>query len=381
MKYQSKMPVASAMRISVATLFVAILAACSSTGDKPKPATLGPNTALIAVSQSWTARIGPQAVGFQAAVAGKTVTVAGRDGTVAAIDVASGRDIWRTSIRGPISAGVGSDGRIAAVVSDGNEVVALDGGREIWREKVSAQVFTAPFVAGGRVFVLTADRSVIAFDGQTGRQLWRQQRPGEPLVLRHSGVVLAVGNTLVVGLSGRLAGLNPLNGAVRWEAPIATPRGINDVERLVDLVGPAARRGDLVCVRAFQASVGCVNAERGGLLWTRPANGSEGLGGDSAMVFGSESDGKVVAWRTTDGERAWTSDKLLYRGLTAPVLLGRSVAVGDSAGLVHLLSREDGAPLNRLSTDGSPIVAAPVLVEGTLVVVSGNGSVFGFKPE
>jgi outer membrane protein assembly factor BamB len=27
--------------------------------------------------------------------------------------------------------------------------------------------------------------------------------------------------------------------------------------------------------------------------------------------------------------------------------------VGDSTGLVHLLSREDGTPLNRLTTDGS----------------------------
>ena len=194
-------------------------------------------------------------------------------------------------------------------------------------------------------------------------------------------MVLAVGDTLVVGLSGRLAGLNPLNGAVRWEAPIASPRGINDVERLVDLVGRASRRGDVVCARAFQSSVGCVNAERGSLLWAKPANGFEGLDGDNTVVFGTEGDGKVVAWRTTDGERVWTSDKLLYRGLSAPALLGRSVAIGDSTGFVHLLSREDGALLNRLSTDGSAIVSAPVLVGGTLVAITRNGGLFGFKPE
>ncbi|HEY1103348.1 MAG TPA: outer membrane protein assembly factor BamB [Burkholderiaceae bacterium] len=381
MKYESKVAVASVLRALFAIVLVASIAACSSTGDKPKPAALAPNTAQIAVSQAWTARIGPQTVGLQATASGNVLTVAGRDGSVAAIDAATGRDVWRTSIRGPIAAGVGSDGRVAAVVSDANEVVALDEGREIWREKLSAQVFTPPFVAGGRVFVLAADRSVMAFDGQTGRLLWRQQRPGEPLVLRQPGVVLAVGDTLVVGLSGRLAGLNPLNGAVRWEAPIASPRGINDVERLVDLVGRASRRGDVVCARAFQSSVGCVNAERGSLLWAKPANGFEGLDGDNTVVFGTEGDGKVVAWRTTDGERVWTSDKLLYRGLSAPALLGRSVAIGDSSGFVHLLSREDGALLNRLSTDGSAIVSAPVLVGGTLVAITRNGGLFGFKPE
>jgi outer membrane protein assembly factor BamB len=55
--------------------------------------------------------------------------------------------------------------------------------------------------------------------------------------------------------------------------------------------------------------------------------------------------------------------------------------VGDSFGLVHLLSREDGALLNRLNTDGSPVVAAPVLAGNTLVVVTRNGGVYGFVPE
>ena len=248
-------------------------------------------------------------------------------------------------------------------------------------EKLSAQAYTAPFVAGGRVFVLAADRTVNAFDGQTGRKLWAQQRPNEPLVLRQSGVILAVGDTLVVGLAGRLAGLNPSNGIIRWEAPIASPRGINDVERLVDLVGRVSRDGDIVCARAFQASVGCVNTARGSLLWTKPANGSQGIHGDDRFLFGTESDGVVQAWRRSDGERAWASDALKYRNLTAPLVVGRSIAIGDYAGFVHLLSRDDGALLNRLATDGSAISAAPALAGNTLIVVTRNGGVYGFVPE
>ena len=81
------------------------------------------------------------------------------------------------------------------------------------------------------------------------------------------------------------------------------------------------------------------------------------------------------------GERAWVTDKLQYRGLSAPLALGRSVVVGDNTGLVHMLSREDGSPLNRLSTDGSPIVAAPVVAGNTLVVVTRNGGIYGFVPQ
>jgi outer membrane protein assembly factor BamB len=349
--------------------------------EKPKPAELPPNAALIAVRPAWTARVGEVNLPLTVNVSGTTVGVASSDGTVAAIDAATGRDLWRTSVKAPLAAGIGSDGKLTAVVTRANELVALSAGTEAWRQKLGAVAYAAPFVAGGRVFVLTADRAVSAFDGQTGRKLWTQQRPGEPLVLRHAGVILAVGDTLVVGLSGRMAGLDPLTGSVRWEAPLATPRGINDVERLVDLVGSVSRVGNVVCARAFQANVGCVDAGRGTVLWSKPANGAEGVHGDDKLVFGSEADGKVVAWRRESGERAWVTDKLQYRGLSAPLALGRSVVVGDNTGLVHMLSREDGSPLNRLTTDGSPIVAAPVVAGNTLVVVTRNGGIYGFVPQ
>jgi outer membrane protein assembly factor BamB len=364
--------------------FSALLIACSSTPDKPKPAELGPNAALISVKTAWSNRVGEVPFAVDLSVVGNTIFVASGDGSVIALDANSGRDIWRATAGGPIAAGVGSDGKVAAVVTRNNELVALsaaNAGQQLWRQQLPAQVYTAPLVAGDRVFVVTADRAVTAFDGQTGRRLWQVQRPGDPLVLRQAGVLQAVGDTLVVGLSGRMVGLNPLNGSVRWEAPLASPRGTNEVERLVDLLARTSRVGDVVCARAFQSSVGCVNAARGALLWAKPANGSVGVHGDDRLVVGSESDGKVIAWQRATGERAWSTDRLLHRGLSAPLALGRSVAVGDSAGFVHLLSSENGSLLTRLSTDGTAVVAAPVLVGKTLVVATRGGGIFGFTPE
>ncbi|HSW17374.1 MAG TPA: outer membrane protein assembly factor BamB [Ramlibacter sp.] len=349
--------------------------------DRPKAAELAPNPSLIGVRQAWSARIGAVQFPLSAQVAGGSVVVASTDGTITAFDAASGREAWRGSAGSPLDAGVGSDGTVAAVVTRTGDLVALQAGQPLWRQKLGAQAYTAPLVAGGRVFVLAGDRSVSGFDGATGRKLWTQQRPGEPLVLRQGGVLLAVGDTLVAGQGGRLAGLDPLTGAIRWEAPIGTSRGSNDVERLVDLVGHVSRVGESVCARAFQAAVGCVDTARGALAWTKPANGADGLSGDDKNVFGAERDGKLVAWRRDNGERAWTVDRLMHRGLTAPLLIGRSVAVGDEAGFVHLLSREDGSLLNRLTTDGSGIAAAPVLAGNTLVVVTRNGGVFGFVPQ
>jgi outer membrane protein assembly factor BamB len=115
--------------------------------------------------------------------------------------------------------------------------------------------------------------------------------------------------------------------------------------------------------------------------WTQAASGAEGIHGDDTFLFGTESNGSVIAWKRSDGSKAWTSDRLQYRKLTAPLLLGRSVVIGDESGLVHLLSRDDGAPLNRLTTDGSGISIAPVAASETLVVVTRNGGVYGFRPD
>lgn len=360
-----------------------LLSACSSTPDKPKPVEIGTVTPLITVTQKWQTNVGAVNFPLRVGVAGENAIVASSDGTVVALDSKTGSEVWRVLLNTPIAAGVGTDGGLAAVVTQTNDLVAIGvrEHRELWRQKLNTQAYTAPFVAGGRVFVLTADRAVAAFDGKTGQALWRQQRPSEPLILKQPGVLLAVGDTLVVGLSGRLSGLNPNTGSILWEVSVAAPRGINEVERLVDIVGPAARSDGSVCVRAFQARVGCVNAVKGDLLWSKQARGAEGLAGDARLVFGIEADGTVLAWRRTDGERIWSTDRLRYRALVGPTLVGRSVVVVDASGFVYFLSRDDGSLLQRLATDGSASAGAPHLVGSTLVVVNRSGRVLGFQPQ
>ena len=44
-------------------------------------------------------------------------------------------------------------------------------------------------------------------------------------------------------------------------------------------------------------------------------------------------------------------------------------------------SREDGSEMTRLSTDGSPILAAPVLAGDALVVQTRNGGVYAWRPQ
>jgi len=370
-----------AARLVGAWLLVAALAACSSGPKAPEPSPLPPVAALMGTRLAWSAQVGEGNASFVPRVAAGRVFAASAAGTVAAIDAGTGADVWRLDLRTRLATGPGTDGRTAAVVTANNLLVAIADGKEAWRARLVARSFTPPLVAGGRVFVLTADRTVVAYDAANGARLWSQTRAGEPLVLSQPGLLTAVGDTLVAGLSGRLVGLNPDNGAVRWEAPVATARGTNEVERLVDVVGPAARMGNSVCVRAYAAALACIDAASGVTTWSRAARGTVGVHGDERLVFGSESDGTFSAWQRASGEPAWSIQRLKYRGPGAPLALGRVVAVGDSAGLVHLVSREDGSEMTRLTTDGSPIVAPPVLAGDTLVVQTQRGALFAWRPQ
>jgi outer membrane protein assembly factor BamB len=362
------------------------LGACSGT-PKPKPTPLEQLAPQIGGRLVWNQKI--DSVRFPLLVAvnetassGAIFTVAGTDGTVLALQADTGLEIWRGSAGARLSAGVGSDGRFAAVVTRDNELVVLEAGRIVWRARLASRVATAPLVAGERVFVMGVDRVVHAFDALDGNRLWTLQRPGEPLTLAKGSVLAAYQDTLLAGQGARLSGIDPTRGTLRWEVAIATPRGTNEVERLADLLAPAVKiGGSTVCARAFQSAVGCVNAERGTLVWSRNVGGVEGVGGDAELIVGADGADRITAWRAASGDVAWTNDKLLYRELSAPLLVGRTAVFGDLQGNLHFLAREDGRPLLRLSTDGSAIVAPLALAGKTLLAVTRDGGLYAFRPE
>ncbi len=362
----------------LATL-VALLLGCAA--DKPKPTPLANVTPKIAGRQVWSVKLDSVKFPLSMLVRNGNFIVASTDGTLLVLESGSGKQLFRTNVGAPLSAGIGSDGRFYAVVTQDNTLVTFDGTKELWRAQLTSRVSTSPMVAGERVFVMGVDRAVHAFDALNGNKLWSLARPGEALTLLHIGVLTSVQNTLIAGQGPRVAGIDPDTGTLRWEVPLGAPRGSNEIERLADLIGPAVRLGTRVCARSFQAAVGCADAETGRLLWTRNVGGINAIGGDEELIFAADASDRIVAWKTDSGETAWTSERMLFRGLSAPTAIGPTVAFGDFEGHVHFLDRKDGQPLLRLSTDGSQVVGKPVLSGNTLLVATRNGGFFAFRPE
>ena len=160
------------------SVFAAVLlAACSSTPDKPAPTALVPLTPQLTVKPVWSAQVGPIGSPLSLNANAGLLGIVSQKGLVTVLNAETGALAWQLALNTPVSAGIGSDGQRFAVITQSNELVLLSEGKEVWRAKLPAIAFTAPFVAGGRVFVLTTDRTVLAFDGASGQSLWRQHEP------------------------------------------------------------------------------------------------------------------------------------------------------------------------------------------------------------
>jgi outer membrane assembly lipoprotein YfgL len=383
---------AAALRWAAAGVLLAGLGGCSTVSgwwsswslfgnDKAKPAVLETLAPQTVARQVWSLK--GDSIRFPLAITARadSFVVAGDDGVVRALSAADGKELWRGEVGAKLAAGVGSDGRYAAAVNRDNQLVVLDAGRVLWRKPLPTPVVAAPLVAGERVFLITVDRQVLAFDVLDGRKIWELRRPGDPLTLAKAGVLMAYKDTLVAGQGSRLTGIDPLQGTVRWEASVANPRGTNEVERLADLVGPAVRQGELVCARAFQFAVGCVNAERGSPVWSRNAGGANGIGGDAQIIVAGDGSDRLSAWKLANGDLAWSADQFTLRKLSEPRVLGKSVVVGDFEGYLHFIDRDTGKTQMRLPTDGSALAAAPAVSGSTLLVATRNGGLFAFRAE
>jgi outer membrane protein assembly factor BamB len=355
-----------------------VLAGCASTGPKPVP--LGPAPHLMKTSQLWSAQVASSnSSDLMMHVTGDTVAVVSRGGVIRTLDANTGKELWRVPLKNKVTAGVGFDGQVAAVVNEVNQVVAVENGKQIWTYQLPALTITPPLVAGGRVFVLSADRSIRAFDEQNGALIWHVDNFNSALILDAPLLLTSYDNTLVVGIGGSVNGYDPMTGTDLWSIAISSDKSGNDVERMADILAGGSQYGAQLCVRAYQSNIACVDMAHQTLDWTKVSSGITGLSGSSSTIFGSDSDGRIVAFNRSTGQRLWTNNELRFRDLTAPVVQDDRVLVGDETGTVYFLSTSDGKQLLRVSTDGSPIVEGPVVDGNRIFVITKKGNLFGFK--
>ena len=376
-----------AAALALGAMGVLILAGCS-TIDKlnpfsaapstPKMAELAPIQATAVLNIRWQSNVGGAGdFTLTPASVGNSVYAAARDGSIARFD--DGKTVWKISAGQVISGGVGSDGKQVVVGTPKGEVLAFDAanGKELWRIRVSSEVLAAPAVADGLVVVRSGDSHIFGLEAADGKRRWVYQRSSPTLSLRSSvGVLIDRRYTLAGFPGGKLVAIANNNGAAVWEATVALPKGSTELERVADIASTPVVSGNTACAAAYQGRVSCFDASNGNALWSRVLSSSAGLDADARYVYATDDKGGVHALDRNSGASIWRQDKLSLRGVGRPLVVGDSVAVADSQGVVHLLRKSDGAFAARRVTDGSP-VRADLLASGDgFLVQTANGGLF-----
>jgi len=199
-----------------------------------------------------------------------------------------------------------------------------------------------------------------------------------PLTVRSHGGLLAYRGAVFAGFpGGRLVALDMATGNVGWEGVVAIPRGATELERVADITSLPIIDDQRLCAVAFQGRVACFDPSSGTALWSREGSSATGLAVDSRYLFLTDEKDAVLALDKTSGASIWKQDKMSGRRVSAPLVFGRYIVVGDYQGYVHILSREDGSFAARIATDGSRISAQPIALDlSSFLVQTRNGGVF-----
>ena len=364
---------------------VLALIACSGGSRVRKPAELVPVSNQFDLSPVWSTSIGSsEPFNFHPAVAGDAVFAASHRGNLTKLDLRTGEKLWEVSVPDRLSIGPGSDGRTTAVVTTKGTVYAYDEtGKPIWNVSVGSEVLSEPVVAGGVVIIRALDNRFIGLDAQTGVRKWSYQRQQSALSLRVGYGMLAIGNEVIVtGFAGGRFGMIAIaNGGLVWETPISFPKGFSEIERLNDVTAKPSMDGETICAVSYQGRIGCGQARTGNLLWFKDYSSYTGTAQSPDLVFSSNEKSYVTAFAVKDGSQLWENTQLTFRDVGEPMAVGKVLLVGDAQGYVHALSQANGEMLARIRHDSSPISAAPIAVNGLILIQSQGGKLAAYSPK
>lgn len=282
--------------------------------------------------------------------------VAAQDGTVRALEAATGREIWSQRIKPGLTTGVAANTEWVVVGNGDGEVVALASGdgSERWRVPLRSALLSPVRLLSDGVLVQAADDTVYYLAARDGQIRWQAAFASPPLSLHGTSTPWTDGQLALVGLAnGKLVALELATGRVRWEIPVARPTGRSEIERLVDIdADPQADRGAAYAV-SYHGGLVAVAMADGGPIWRRDWASIAGFTIAGNVLYLSSREGQVVALDARNGVALWQQDKLKKRSPSTPVVVGSHVAVADSEGQIYWLRTEDGELVARYNFDGA----------------------------
>ena len=205
---------------------------------------------------------------------------------VSAFEADTGKLIWRVTLEpdkardtDEFGGGLAYYGGRLFVTTGFAAVFALDPatGKEIWTSTVSAPVRGAPLVFGDRVFSISIDNKLQSMAAVDGSDLWQYTALQEVAGYIGGGSPAGSGDFVVAPFSsGELVGLRLDNGRAVWNESLIGGRSeVRAFGNLADIRGrPVIDRG-VVYAMGSAGQLGAFDLRSGGRVWERGIGGSQ----------------------------------------------------------------------------------------------------------
>lgn len=309
------------------------------------------------------------------------IIIADYSGQVSAFNASTGEQFWKLKLDLAITSAGGGDGLIILGTENGL-VEALNGeeGSKVWQTDLSSEILSTPSVDDGVVVIRSVDGLVYGLDASNGSRLWVYQYSIPTLTLRGTADPTIADDKVIVGLpGGKLVALSLKDGQLLWERTIVAPRGRTELDRLVDIDSKPIVDGGYIYTVTYNGRIAAVWLADGDIFWTREMSSYAGLNVEGNTIYVTDTEDYVWALESRTGASLWRQSKLLRRRLTAPIPYQNYIVVGDLAGYLHWLAKDDGRFVARLQIGKAGIINTPLVVNDVLYANSEEGVLKAIK--
>ncbi len=282
-----------------------------------------------------------------------------------------------------------ADGKLF-VTSGLGVVAALDplSGEEIWKRETRVPMHSAPTSKGGRVFAVSDDNELFAFNANSGEVLWTYQGIVESARMLTAPSPAVIDETVIAPFaSGELVALRVQNGGVLWQDALSSAGQLTPLASLNDIAsGPVIADGYVIAT-AQSGVISAFDLRTGQRIWTQPS-GSIGfplIAGD--FVYTATTEGQVVCFSKLDGKVVWIQQLQAYKNekkrkkkiaWSGPVLAGDRLIVMSSHGQAVVINPYDGSVINDFKVGGDVFVP-PVIANETIYVLTDSAKLIALR--
>jgi eukaryotic-like serine/threonine-protein kinase len=245
------------------------------------------------------------------AVAGGTVYFGSNDGMIYALKADSGKQVWQFKTGGAEMGGPTLEGRFLYALSDDGYLykLARDEGKLVWQfdthggavpRDVAGRYDTfssAATVAGGTVFIGSADKRLYAVDARTGREKWHFDTQD----IVRSRPAVADGRVFIGSFDHHVYAVDARDGSLQWK--FDTGRHVVSSPAVWDgAVFIGSRCSDLF---ALDATTGKVNWKF--FYWSSWVESSANIR-DGIVYIGASDSQELFAIAPATGKQIWNFD-------------------------------------------------------------------------